>query len=181
MEGSVSTTTENPHQVFSFLLLEIPQCHNCGELKHSHMFLPRPNNIKKIIFQPGKSWVVLTDAEDDSLAGLPLYITAGHPSAVLLAHPLGLNLWLPLYITAGHFFENADSDWLLIIKTKCRLWLFAKLNRTTSKQEKWCSSWLSPITKYNKSVIMTSTQWKKIIFFIDAWSSALLPQIFFST
>ena len=63
---------------------------------------------------------------------------------------------------------------------KCRLWLFAKLNRTTSKQEKWYGSWLSPITKYNKSVIMTSTQWKKIIFFIDAWSSALLPQIFFS-
>ena len=48
------------------------------------------------------------------------------------AHPLGLNLWLPLYISTGHFFEDADSDWLLI-KTKCRLWLFAKLNRTTSK------------------------------------------------
>ena len=92
MEGSVSTTTENPHQVFSFLLLEIQQCHNCGELKHSHMFLPRPNLYKDLIFQPGKSWVVLTDAEDDSLAGLPLYITAGHPGAVLFAHPLGLNL-----------------------------------------------------------------------------------------
>ena len=118
--------------------------------------------------------MVLTDAEDDSLAGLPLYITAGHPSAVLFAHPLGLNLWLPLYISTGHFFEDADSDWLLI-KTKCRLWLFAKLNGTTSKQEKWCSSWLSPITKYNKSVIMTSTQWKKnYFFFIYAWSS-LLP------
>ena len=118
---------------------------------------------KKDNYQPGKSWVVLTDAEDDSLAGLPLYITAGHPSAVLFAHPLGLNLWLPLYISTGHFFEDADSDWLLI-KTKCRLWLFAKLNGTTSKQEKWYGSWLSPITKYNKSVIMTSTQWKKSFF-----------------
>ena len=41
--------------------------------------IPRTPKITiSATFQPGKSWVVLTDGEDDSLAGLPLYITAGN-------------------------------------------------------------------------------------------------------
>ena len=85
--------------------------------------------------------------------------------------PFGIEpMTSPLYKYRS-FFRRCRL-WLIVNHTKCRLWLFAKLNGTTSKQEKWYGSWLSPITKYNKSVIMTSTQWKKS-FFIYAWSFLL--------